>query len=236
MPAPRSTAARLADIMGGGRRGAALAARLAREGLRPADLRKPEVLARMPRDMRARVLYRPERAVPRARAAQLADELARRIRFGGVRVAVLAVGSVRRGAPRVKDIDLLAIASRPERLGVVSLAPARSGDRASLAETFAAGPRRRALVVRVAGARARHHLLDVFVATPAERPFAMYHFTGPAAYNVRIRAHAKRCGWLLNQYGLWKAARRVRGSEAIRSEQDLARFLRVTYRDPADRE
>jgi DNA polymerase/3'-5' exonuclease PolX len=73
--------------------------------------------------------------------------------------------------------------------------------------------------------------------TTAEKPFALFHYSGPATYNIRTRALAKRHGWLLNQYGLFSIAtgRRVPGSANIRTERDLAEFLGVTFRHPRDR-
>jgi DNA polymerase/3'-5' exonuclease PolX len=80
--------------------------------------------------------------------------------------------------------------------------------------------------------------LDLFLATPAELPFALFHLTSPRAYVIRIRAFAKKVrGWKLTQYGLFYAdsGRRVRGSSRIRTQEQLAAFLGVTWRPPAAR-
>jgi DNA polymerase (family 10) len=77
----------------------------------------------------------------------------------------------------------------------------------------------------------------VFRTTPRELPFALFHYTGPAAYNVRTRAHAKRLGFRLNQYGLFGrgTGRRARGSIGLRTEAQIARRLGLTARPPRDR-
>jgi len=192
---------------------------------------------------------RPARNVPLATAQAVAAEVKRRLVFdlGGRsrRFEVIPVGSVRRQAPRVKDIDFLIVISDAgefeHALAVAALRPARAADRVTIADTYAAGSRRRSFILRAEGrgrARAQHYRSDFFVTTGAEKPYALYHYTGSKDYNIRTRAHAKRRGWLLNQYGLFVAATgcRVRGTAAIHTERDLARFLGVTYYPPSARD
>lgn len=243
------TVRRLAAIIGHGGQGLALARALAHEGVRTrADLRRPAILARLPRESQAEVVFRPVRSVPLAIAQAVAAEVKRRLVFnlGGRprRFEVIPVGSVRRQAPRVKDIDFLIVisdaAASEHALAAAALRPARAADRVSFADTYAAGPRRRSFILRAARGRGRaqHYRSDFFVTTGAEKPYALYHYTGSKDYNIRTRAHAKRRGWLLNQYGLFDAATgsRVRGTAAIHTERGLARFLGVTYYPPSARD
>ncbi len=242
-------------MIGHGAQGAALARDLAAEGIRTrADLRRRDVLARLPRGAQASVVFNPRRGVPLAEAQEVAAEVRRRARFvlaDGTRLrpAVIPVGSVRRKSPRVKDLDFVIIlppahVSRlPEVLSAFSLSgDSRSPLEIGIATTYAGGARRHSLILRArprGAARWRYYRSDLFLATAAEKPFALFHHTGSAQYNIRTRAHAKRSGWLLNQYGIFEAggARRpVPGSESIRTERDLARFLGVSFRAPAARD
>jgi len=147
----------------------------------------------------------------------------------------------------VKDIDFLVVVPAGDEaefervLAAAALRPPRPADRVAIADTYAAGSRRRSLILRAEGrgqARAQNYRSDFFVTTADERAYALYHYTGSRDYNIRTRAHAKRLGWLLNQYGLFDAAsgHRVRGTAAIRTERDLARFLGVTYHPPRARD
>jgi DNA polymerase/3'-5' exonuclease PolX len=248
-----AAAGRLAAIIGHGAQGAALARVLAREGARTrADLKKPGVLARLPRESQASVLFSPVRSVPLADAQAVAAEVRRRLVFAGGdsrprRLEVVPVGSVRRRAPRVKDLDFLVVLPAAfeghldRALASAAFRAPRAGDRLELADTYSQGARRRSLILheRARGrARARNFRVDLFLATAEERPYALFHFTGSFKYNIRTRAYAKRKGWLLNQYGLFQAAtsQRVRGTAAIRTERDLAKFLGVSFRAPTDRE
>jgi DNA polymerase/3'-5' exonuclease PolX len=171
-------------------------------------------------------------------AAAVAAEVVRRCARRGL--AVTAVGSVRRGAPMSSDLDFLLVAA-----GVpaprLELQPARRGDRVSVAAVVSAGPRKSRVVLAVAGAGAtKYYGTDVYTASRAEAPFALFQYTGNRDYNIRVRAHAKRRGWKLNQYGVTIAdgprrGHAAPGSSAVRTERDLARLLGVTYRPPRER-
>ena len=93
------------------------------------------------------------------------------------------------------------------------------------------------MLVSSEGACLRRFPVDLFLVQARELPFALFHYTGSRLYNVRTRAHAKRRGWRLNQYGLFDAAtgRRVRGSAHIRTEREVAALVGVSYRSPSDR-
>jgi len=242
---------RLAALIGHGAQGAALAGALAREGVRTrADLKKPAVLARLPRESQSNVRFRPASSVPLATAGAVVAEVVRRLVFDFTsegdarprRFEVVPVGSVRRRAPRVKDLDFLVVVpaeygARFDRvLAAAALRPPRAGDSLEIADTYAAGGRRRSFVLcrSPRSGRAQCFRTDLFVAPASEKPFALFHFTGSKGYNIRTRALAKRRGWLLNQYGLFDArtGQRVRGTSAVRTERELARFLGVSYRPP----
>lgn len=222
--------------------GAALAARLARRKITTrAQLRA--IIDELPRAAQAHVRYDIERSVPAATAADIAAELMARLVFRPPtarrrrRFPTVAVGSVRRLERRTKDIDILVVA--PADAGVLASATLRGRSKLSIAETYAAGGRRRSVVVRraVRGKRARYYAVDLFLATPEEKPFALFHHTGGRAYNIRMRARAKRRGYRLNQYGIFDRAEgaRVTGARRIKTERDLARFLGVSYREPEAR-
>lgn len=145
-----------------------------------------------------------------------------------------------------KDLDMLIVlpdSCRPNSSGPspgrdLSTLAVKAGQRhsVSIRHSYAAGPRRRSCIVAHGG---KNYRLDVFLAYDAELPYALLHHTGSHHYNIRVRAHAKRAGWKLNQYGVFEAAaphRRAPGSARIKTEADLARFLGVSVRPPSARE
>lgn len=239
MAAQRSrAAAELAEVPGIGPKRAAL---LAAQGVRSrAELVDAPGL---PFETRLFLRYGICRAIPAETGEAVLAELRRRLVFrSGVRHQALVVGSARRERPVFKDLDLLAVVptaqALPGFLASAALSPPKPGDRASVAAEFSSGDRRRTLVVSWRGKGGGNYAVDLFAATLAERPYALYHLTGSHDYNVRSRMAAKRRGWRLNQYGLWcgESDRRVPGSEKIRTEADLARFLGLTPRPPRARE
>jgi DNA polymerase/3'-5' exonuclease PolX len=197
----------------------------------------------LPPVAKAHVRHRVARSVSAPEAQALAAELVRRLRFNGRRMRVVEAGSLARlpasvsPRTRVKDVDLLVIGP-PGALDSVTLAPCRAAGSAKIIDAFAGGARKLGLIVEWTPARRPVAAqVDIFLAHPAEEPFALFHWRSPKSYAIRVRAYAKRKGWLLNQYGLFsrRTGRPVPGSESIRSEADLARFLGVTVRPPRAR-
>lgn len=82
-------------------------------------------------------------------------------------------------------------------------------------------------------------LVDFFITTKNELPFAMLQYTGPKFYNIRIRKYVRdNKGWLLNQHGLFYAnnkIKRVVGSTLLRTEKDIINFIGITYYSPSNR-
>lgn len=240
MSASRAAAvARLSKISGIGPR---LAGDLVRRGIttRP-QLRR--IIDELPLETQVNLRYPIERRVPLATVQSIVAELRRRATFVNAatgrrrRMPMVAVGSARRGAPCAHDIDILVVAPAdvplPKLLESIRLGGPRG---LTLVETYSSGTRRLSAVIR---RQAKYYAVDFFLTTAAEKPFALFHLTGSTQYNIRIRAHAKRKGYILNQYGLFYRAapgRRVANTSAIKTEKDLAKFLGVTYRLPAQRD
>lgn len=226
----------------------ALAASLRRKGHTPRTLarlyaragERDPVIASLPVAARAELAFAPLAEVELARGLRLAERLKKHLTWAANRVHV--VGSARRGKPVLKDLDLLLVL--PAAAGRAEVAAAalekirvRPAGRRSvqLRAVSASGPRRLSAIVGSGGSNYR---VDFFLAFEDELPYALFHHTGSSRYNIRVRAHAKARGWKLNQYGLFDrtTGRRVRGSGRIRTEEELARLLSVTYRPPSRRE
>ena len=248
-PAARNAAARrrFVEIPGIGK---ALAAKLVRRGITTrAQLRA--IIEEPPREPQAHLRYNVSRSIPSSVAAAVTDELKARLSSAGPtgrrrRYPTIAVGSVRRCAPRSKDLDVLVVVPDEGSVrGTLDSAELRDASASgtntlTLVESYASGDRRRSFIVRRAprGGRAKYYAVDLFLTTAEEKPYALFHHTGGRDYNIRVRAHAKRAGYTLNQYGLFCARgrkRRAPGTRAIKTERDLARFLGISYRPPKER-
>ena len=129
-------------------------------------------------------------------------------------------GSLRRWSETVKDVDLLAATTKPDKVTRAFL------DALPDASITVSGPTKTS--VRVAGGLA----VDLRLVTPAQFPFALHYFSGSVAHNIRVRSRALERGWSLNEYDLSGEKKPPR----IRTEADLFRALGLAYIEPELRE
>lgn len=152
------------------------------------------------------------------------------------RFPMTVVGSVRRRSSFVKDIDLLVTVPSSYKnidgvLPSIEFAPMRNSA-VVIEKTYANGSRKHSFYISYGPNKKIS--VDIFITAASDKPFAIFHFTGSFAYNIRTRALAKRKGYKLNQYGLFdiKSGKRVPG---ITSERKLTEFLGLHYRSPERR-
>lgn len=118
-------------------------------------------------------------------------------------------GSIRRGKPVIRDIDLLAAARAPQKLMERFLAAP------GVAETLVAGPTKTS--VRLAGGIQ----VDLRVVSDKQFPFALQYFTGGKEHNVALRQRAQRMGLKINEYGLF------RGEKLLPAKDEAAIYARL---------
>ena len=139
-------------------------------------------------------------------------------------------GSLRRGCETIGDIDLLAIASKPEKLmdafatmPMVTQVLVRGGNKCS---------------VRIARG------IQVDLRTIDEDRFgaSLLYFTGSKAHNIALREKAQKMNLTLNEYGLFpddgEPAPQNRGIKPLvaKTEQEIYKALKVPYFPPEMRE
>lgn len=211
------------------------AAALRRQGLRTvaelaAALRAGR--ARVPAIAAAYALHPPRPRMPLTLAERFSAALVRGLRAEHPQHRFVPTGSLRRRRPRVGDLDILT--TLPASRARVAEAAARAGGEA-LAQ-FARGADKSSWIVQLPDAQGRMHRipLDVFHAPAAEWGSALVHFTGSRAFNIRLRAHARRQGHSLSQHGL----RPLAGGPVRRFATERALFSAVGFRwhAPADRQ
>ena len=197
--------------------GNALANKLIDAGLtRTADLRSLKFWNMLPEATRVCLTYKPMRRIPREAIIEFQSavrELIPRIEF-------CIAGSFRRGRPDSGDIDLLI--KYTSGLVFEKLAP--------LNIVFhSRGPEKAAGVVRIG--EYGYAQIDIMIAKPADYPTFLLYLTGSREFNIRMRAHAKKLGYMLNQHGLYKNGLPV----YIKSEVDVFRVLQLAFVSPVDR-
>jgi DNA polymerase (family 10) len=167
-----------------------------------------------------------ERAAPRVllpKAIELGEGLAGSLaELGGAETQVLLAGSARRLADSVKDIDLVAVTTRPTTL-------AKSLVKLEQIESVSSAGK--------AGARGRTHsgvAVDLRIAKPSQLGNLLQHFTGSGRHNAALREAAVRRGLHVSEYGVLDDA--IGRTRTCTSEAELYGLLGLAYIAPELRE
>jgi len=168
----------------------------------------------------------PERASGRLllpRAIELGETLAAGLmEHGGPGTHVQLAGSARRLADSVKDIDLIAVTTKPTTL-------AKSLSRLGEIEHVSSAGK--------PGARGRTHSgvsVDLRIAKPAQLGNLLQHFTGSGPHNAALREAAVRRGLHVSEYGVLEDATGV--THICATEQEVYELLGLSYVEPELRE
>jgi len=156
----------------------------------------------------------------------VADELAAELteylsQCPGVK-KVTPAGSLRRGAETIGDIDILVTGGSAPRIAEHFLKFPK------IAEVIASGENK--VSVKLKGGIQ----VDVRMLEPESYGSALQYFTGSKAHSVVLRDRAKRMGFKLSEYGLF----RIRDDKKVASltEEDIYKALKLAYIEPELRE
>ena len=137
---------------------------------------------------------------------------------GTTRVEI--AGSFRRRRETVGDVDLLAVARRPEAVVAVF------GTLPQVVRVIGKGDTKASVVV------ADGLQVDLRVVPEESFGAALLYFTGSKAHNVALRQLALKKKWKLNEYGLFRGTRRIAG----RTEEEIYARLGLAWIPPELRE
>ncbi|MBI3934723.1 MAG: DNA polymerase/3'-5' exonuclease PolX [Acidobacteria bacterium] len=136
--------------------------------------------------------------------------------------SVTPAGSLRRGCETIGDLDLLVTGGNPEEV----------------AEHFLKFPKVTDIIARgenkISVKLKEGIQVDVRLLEPSSYGAALQYFTGSKAHNVVLRDRAKRMGYKLNEYGLFRIAENVK--VAGKTEQEIYKALELDYIEPEMRE
>jgi DNA polymerase (family 10) len=156
----------------------------------------------------------------------VADRLAQEVReylsgAPGVK-SVEPAGSLRRGCETIGDLDMLVTGGNPEKV----------------AEYFLEFPKISGVIARgenkVSVKLKEGIQVDVRILEASSYGAAMQYFTGSKAHNVALRDRAKRMGYKLNEYGLFRIPDDAR--VAGKTEEEIYKTLGLAYIEPEMRE
>jgi DNA polymerase (family 10) len=153
------------------------------------------------------------------RALPIATQICKSLEAHAERVAF--AGSLRRMKEIVRDIDILAVSTTPEKTTAAFLAMPL------VVDVLVQGPTK-------CSVRLENDLqVDLRVVEPKCWGAALHYFTGSKAHNIRMRERAIKLGYKLNEYGLFdKADKCVVGAE----ETEIFEKLGLPYIPPVLRE
>ncbi len=155
-------------------------------------------------------------------ARRKADELLAALSATRLATRVSIAGSLRRRKEIIRDIDLLAVSKKPEELARAFRELPGVTDIIGSGETKTS--------VRFADGLAA----DLRVVADDEFPAALLYFTGSKEHNTALRGRARKMGFKLNEYGLF----REDGDKRVRcgSEEEIFGKLGLAYIEPELRE
>ena len=133
---------------------------------------------------------------------------------------VEVAGSFRRRSPTLGDLDLLVACA--EGSPVIE----RFAAHPEVAEVLARGTTRSTVRLR-SGLQ-----VDVRVVAPESYGAALHYFTGSKAHNIAVRRLGVRRGLKINEYGVFRGARRIAGA----TEEEVFRCVGLPYIEPELRE
>jgi DNA polymerase (family X) len=133
---------------------------------------------------------------------------------------IVPCGSLRRAKETIGDIDILITSRKPEKVmdAFVKLPQAD--------KVLVKGTTKTSIILKN-GMQA-----DLRVVEPESFGAAVYYFTGSKQHNIQIREMAVKKGLKINEYGIYRGAKKIGGAE----ENDIFKALGLSYIPPEIRE
>lgn len=208
---PKSLKSELTGILG---IGSAKADELIELGLKNiSQLTQKKYNDRLSDAVKIQLMFKPQ-SISHSRIAQMEP------RFHYKSVEVILAGSYRRNAPMSRDIDIMIIGKISLSDYVSHLVKEFDG------VVYGLGENRASVILNSDNVKA-----DVFLTPPSDRIAMLTYLTGPKQFNIRMRAKAKRMGYLLNQTGLYADCVKI----PIRTEKSLFKKLNMEWIEPENR-
>ncbi len=152
--------------------------------------------------------------------AELAERLVAALKKNKDVIRIEVAGSIRRHKETVKDIDILASTKSPEKVADLFM------KLSDVDETISHGETKTSVILKL-GVNA-----DLRLVSDKEFPYALHHFTGSKEHNTAMRARAKKRGYKMNEYGLFKGEKNV----PCKDETEIFKKLGLAYIPPELRE
>lgn len=191
------------------------------------QLSQKKYQAHLPESVIMLIKYNPVKLIPHLDIKIIEPKLTK-FKYAAAKL----VGGFLRKKPFSRDIDVMLPSNKKNILDLYIKYLATKFDEVYV---YAHGTDKVSLIIQIKPKK--YYKIDVF-RSPVESQHAMLLYaTGSKQFNVRMRAHAKRKGYLLNQNGLFKLENGVPNKNpiAVKSERDFFRILGMSYVSPENR-
>lgn len=142
-------------------------------------------------------------------------------------------GSYRRMKPDSKDLDIIILGNTPEiKSSLLNFLASNfpNGNEKSVTDVIARGIGNYIIQWYVPVTETQDIMMDFHLVDPADFESEVLFFTGSMEHNIKMRSIAKKKGYKLNQYGLWK------DEECLtKKELEIFEILEIPYVEPKDR-
>ena len=147
------------------------------------------------------------------------------------------VGSYRREKDASGDIDLIVSVKECDAKGFIPklLDIFKNSGYVPVDGVLAKGVKK-VMGICTLGGSSVHRRIDVLLTNPSEYIFSVLYFTGNGEFNVKMREHAKKGGYTLNEKGLFVTATKERVANDFVTEKDIFTFLGIEFVEPKKRE
>jgi DNA polymerase (family 10) len=155
-----------------------------------------------------------------ATAIRVADEFIGALQRLSEVKKISPAGSLRRQKESVRDIDILVISDKPEKITRTFTSLPAAGEILAKGETKSSVRTKDGLQV------------DCRVVEEKSFGAALLYFTGSKNFNIKLRQLAIKKGLKINEYGVFRGNRFICG----RTEEEIFKILRMAYVEPELRE
>ena len=98
-------------------------------------------------------------------------------------------------------------------------------------EVLSRGPSKTLVIAKLEGVDRVARRIDFLYTPPNEFAFAILYFTGSKEFNLMLRSKAKKMGYKVNEYGIYKNNKNI----LVESEEEIFALLGIKYLEPQER-
>jgi DNA polymerase/3'-5' exonuclease PolX len=178
-----------------------------------------KIVNELPKSAQIDLKYNPIKRIPR-RIIEEIEQLFKK----KVKMTHTFAGSYRRKLPYSGDIDIVIIPPSNEFNLYEHLA-----NKLPLHSAFSKGKSKISCLIKH---KEKHYKIDFFIADKNNYLFMLFYATGSKIFNIRLRQRALKMGYTLNQTGLYKNNKLIKG---LKTEKDIMNALDLEYKPPIER-